>query len=45
MNTRLSGFALIAVLVATVGMAPVFGQAQGPITVTTDKESYATGET
>ncbi|RNJ77867.1 MAG: PEFG-CTERM sorting domain-containing protein, partial [Nitrosopumilus sp. H8] len=44
MNTRLSVFALTVVLVASIGITPAFGQAQGPITVMTDKESYAAGE-
>jgi predicted secreted protein with PEFG-CTERM motif len=38
-------FALTAILVVSIGMAPAFGQIQSSIVVTTDKSSYAEGET
>ncbi len=44
MKTHLSVFALSAILVVSIGMAPAFGQVQSAITVTTDKESYMGGE-
>ncbi|MFZ9006536.1 MAG: copper-binding protein, partial [Nitrosopumilaceae archaeon] len=45
MNTHLSVFALFAIMVASIGMAPAFGQTVQPIVVTTDKTSYSEGET
>ncbi|MBA4453586.1 MAG: PEFG-CTERM sorting domain-containing protein [Nitrosopumilaceae archaeon] len=45
MKAHLSVFALTAILVAGIGMAPAFGQIQSSIVVTTDKSSYAEGET
>ena len=36
---------LSAILVASIGMAPAFGQIADPIVVTTDKASYGNGET
>ena len=45
MKARLPVFAVAAVLVASVGMAPAYGQIQDPIVVMTDKASYAAGET
>ena len=45
MNTHLSVFALFAIMVASIGMAPAFGQIVEPIAVTTDKTSYSEGET
>jgi predicted secreted protein with PEFG-CTERM motif len=36
--------ALSAILFASIGMAPAFGQIQSSITVTTDKSSYSEGE-
>ena len=45
MKARLSVFALTAILVVSMGMAPVFGQIQSSIVVTTDKSSYLEGET
>ena len=45
MNTHLSVFALFAIMVASIGMAPAFGQIVQPIVVTTDKTSYSEGET
>jgi len=43
MKTHLSVFALSAILIASIGMAPAFGQ--GSVVVTTDKASYSEGET
>jgi len=43
MKDHLSVFALSAILIASIGMAPAFGQS--PIVVTTDKASYSEGET
>ena len=45
MKAHLSVFALSAILVASIGMAPAFGQIQSSIVVTTDKASYSVGET
>ena len=50
MSTRFKGFALLAILAAAVVAIPAFAQQENPfdtvpITVTTDKESYADGET
>ncbi len=45
MNTHLSVFALFAIMIASIGMAPAFGQVVQPIVVTTDKTSYSEGET
>ena len=45
MKTHLSVFALSAILVVSIGMAPAFGQIQNSIVVTTDKASYTEGET
>ena len=45
MNTHLSVFALFAIMVASIGVAPAFGQIVQPIVVTTDKPSYSEGET
>ena len=49
MSTRFKGFALVAILAAAVGAVPAFAQENPldtvPITVTTDQESYADGET
>ncbi|MDH3617094.1 MAG: PEFG-CTERM sorting domain-containing protein [Nitrosopumilus sp.] len=44
MNTHLSVFALFAIMIASIGMAPAFGQIVQPIVVTTDKTSYSDGE-
>ncbi len=44
MKTHLSVFALSAILVVSIGMAPAFGQVQSAIVVATDKESYMGGE-
>jgi len=45
MKAHLSVFALSAILIASIGMAPAFGQIQDSIVVTTDKASYSAGET
>ncbi|MCV0393202.1 MAG: PEFG-CTERM sorting domain-containing protein [Nitrosopumilus sp.] len=44
MKTHLSVFALSAILIVSIGMAPAFGQIQSSIVVTTDKTSYSQGE-
>ncbi len=44
MKAHLSVFALSAILVVSIGMAPAFGQVQNSIVVTTDKASYSEGE-
>ncbi|AFS80222.1 hypothetical protein NKOR_01580 [Candidatus Nitrosopumilus koreensis AR1] len=44
MKSQLMVFALSAILVASIGMAPAFGQIQSTIVVTTDKTSYSEGE-
>ncbi len=43
MKAHLSVFALSAILIASIGIAPAFGQSS--IVVTTDKVSYTSGET
>ena len=45
MKSQLTVFALTAILFASIGMAPAFGQIQSSIVVTTDKSSYSEGET
>ena len=45
MKAHLLVFALSAILVTGIGMAPAFGQIQSSIVVTTDKSSYSEGET
>ena len=45
MKTHLTVFALSAILIVSVGMAPAFGQSDGRIIVNTDKDSYVSGET
>ena len=50
MSARFKGFALLAILAAAVVAIPAFAQQENPldtvpITVTTDQESYADGET
>ena len=45
MNTHLSVFSLFAIMIASIGMAPAFGQTVQPIVVSTDKTSYSEGET
>jgi len=48
MSASFKGLALLAILVTALGTVPAFAQSPldtVPITVTTDKESYADGET
>ena len=45
MKSHMTVFALSAILFASIGMAPAFGQIQSSIVVTTDKSSYSEGET
>ena len=45
MKTHLSVFALSAIIIASIGMAPAFGQIQDTIVVATDKSSYKEGDT
>ena len=45
MSTHLKVFAMLAILFAGMSGVPAFGQIVEPIAVTTDKESYANGET
>lgn len=45
MSTRLSVFALSAILIASMGISPIFGQIVEPIVVTTDQTSYGDGDT
>ena len=45
MKAHLTVFTLSAILIASIGMTPVFGQIQNSIVVTTDKSSYSEGET
>ena len=46
MKAHLTVFALSAIMIASIGMAPAFGQlVPEPITVSTDKPSYSEGET
>src|SRR3970040_2210847 len=44
MNTHLSVFALSAIIIASIGLAPAFGQIVDSIVVTTDKTSYEEGD-
>ncbi|MBI3254863.1 MAG: copper-binding protein, partial [Nitrosarchaeum sp.] len=44
MNTHLSVFALSAIIIASIGIAPAFGQIADSIVVTTDKPSYEDGD-
>ncbi|MCA9828422.1 MAG: PEFG-CTERM sorting domain-containing protein [Nitrosopumilus sp.] len=44
MKAHLSVFALSAILIASIGIAPAFGQIQNSIVVTTDKSSYSEGD-
>ena len=44
MKTHLSMFAISAILIASIGMTPVFGQIQNSIMVTTDKTMYSEGD-
>ena len=46
MKSHLTVFALSAILIVSIGMAPAFGQlTNDSIVVTTDKASYSSGET
>ena len=45
MKTDLSVYALSAILIASIGITPIFGQVQNSIVVTTDKTSYSEGDT
>ena len=45
MKAHLMVFALSAILIASIGMMPAFGQISDLIVVTTDKASYSMGET
>ena len=45
MKAHLAVFTLSAILIASIGMTPAFGQIQNSIVVTTDKSSYLEGET
>ncbi len=45
MKAHLPVFALTAIMIVSIGMTPAFGQLQNSIVVTTDKPSYAEGET
>jgi len=45
MKAHLSVFALSAIIIASIGMAPAFGQIQNTIVVATDKSSYKEGDT
>ena len=44
MKASLLVFALSAILITGIGMAPAFGQIQSSIVVTTDKSSYSEGD-
>ncbi len=44
MKAHLLAFALSAILIASIGMTPAFGQILDSIVVTTDKTSYSEGE-
>jgi predicted secreted protein with PEFG-CTERM motif len=44
MKAHLSVFALTAILVVSIGIAPAFGQIQSSIVVSTDKSFYSEGE-
>ena len=45
MKSHLTVFALSAILIVSIGMAPAFGQIQNSIVVTTDKAAYTEGQT
>lgn len=45
MSTHLKVFPLVAILIASVGLTPAYGQIVEPISVTTDKGTYENGET
>jgi len=44
MKTHLSVFILSAIIIASIGISPVFGQVANPVTVTTDKTAYVDGD-
>ena len=44
MKEHLSVSVMFAILIVSIGMAPVFGQTQSAIVVTTDKSSYSQGD-
>ena len=44
MKEHLSVSVMLAILIVSIGMAPVFGQTQSAIVVTTDKSSYSQGD-
>ena len=44
MKTHLSVFILSAIIIASIGISPAFGQVANPVTVTTDKTSYLDGD-
>jgi len=44
MKAHLMVFALSAILIASIGMTPTFGDIQSSIVITTDKASYSEGE-
>ena len=44
MKAHLMVFALSAILIASIGMTPAFGQIQSSIVITTDKASYSAGD-
>ncbi len=45
MNTHLMALTISAIIIASIGIAPVFGQTVNSIVVTTDKPSYEDGDT
>ena len=45
MKAHFTVFALSAILIASIGMSPAFGQIDIPIVVTTDKAAYGQGDT
>jgi len=45
MKSHLTVFALTAILIVSIGMAPAFGQTNDSIVVMTDKPSYSEGDT
>lgn len=45
MSTHLKVFTLFAIIIAGISGSPAFGQIVEPIVITTDKDTYANGET
>ena len=45
MKAQLTVFAMTAILIVGIGTAPAFGQILGAVSVSTDKETYQTGDT